>query len=105
MAEYTTADAKKFITDRFRAEGDFAFLSDAELSDVLDTLLKEDEAYQAEAADSEDGVYDEDEAYDRLFALLQQKFPALKMYCMRLAEDYLDFAEQYLVSIDAIEWE
>lgn len=105
MAEYTTADAKKFITERFRAEGDFAFMPDADLSAVLDAVLAEDEKYQAESAESEAGVYDEDVAYDRLFAMLQERFPQFKMYCMRLAEDYLDFAEQYLVSIDAIEWE
>jgi len=26
-------------------------------------------------------------------------------YLMRLVDDYMDFMEQYLVSIDAVEWE
>ena len=49
--------------------------------------------------------YDDDAAYEALYADLQQRFPAYKMYAMRLSEDYLDFAEEYLVSVDAIEWE
>lgn len=36
---------------------------------------------------------------------MQAQFPAYKMYAMRLSEDYLDFAEEYLVSVDAIEWD
>jgi len=27
------------------------------------------------------------------------------MYCMRFVDDYLDYSEQYLDSIGAIEWE
>ena len=43
--------------------------------------------------------------YEMLIAALQNKYPNYKMYAMRLAEDYLDFSEEYLVSVDAIEWE
>ena len=53
----------------------------------------------------EDGEYDDDAAYEALYAHMQARFPEYKMYAMRLSEDYLDFAEEYLVSVDAIEWD
>ena len=52
-----------------------------------------------------DVEYDDDAAYEALYAHMQARFPEYKMYAMRLSEDYLDFAEEYLVSVDAIEWE
>lgn len=95
-------EMKAFILDKFQKEGDFAFLKEGELEEMVDAMLDLDAAY---AESIGEGVYDDDEAYDALFEALQKKYPDYKMYCMRLAEDYLDFSEEYLVSIDAIDWE
>ena len=40
-----------------------------------------------------------------MLAEVNKKFEKYKTYLMRLVDDYMDFMEQYLVSIDAIEWE
>lgn len=95
-------EMKAYILDKFQKEGDFAFLKEGELEDMVESMLELDTAY---AESIGEGVYDDDEAYDALYAALQKKYPDYKMYCMRLAEDYLDFSEEYLVSIDAIDWE
>ena len=85
-------EMRAYILDKFRKEGDFDFLKEGELEAMVDALLQEDQAYLASLP--EDGEYDDDAAYE-----------AYKMYAMRLSEDYLDFAEEYLVSVDAIEWD
>lgn len=103
MEEININEMKAYIMNKFKAEGDFDFLKDGELDKMVDTLLNEDAAYQEEIG--EDGVYDDDAVYERMFEKLKATYPEYKMYCMRLAEDFLDFAEEYLVSIDAIEWE
>ena len=36
---------------------------------------------------------------------VSSKFSRYQTYLMRLVDDYMDFMEQYLVSIDAVEWE
>ncbi len=95
-------EMKAYILNKFETEGDFAFLKEGELRDMVETMLDLDAAY---AESIGEGVYDDDEAYDALYEAMQKKYPDYKMYCMRLAEDYLDFSEEYLVSIDAIEWE
>ena len=105
MEENTIIDRnqmKAYILNKFRNEGDFSFLKDDELEDMVDTMLDLDAAYAQSIGED---VYDDDDAYDALYDALQKKYPDYKMYCMRLAEDYLDFSEEYLVSIDAIEWE
>ncbi len=95
-------EMKAYILKKFQAEGDFAFLKEDELDAMIEVMLDLDSAYGESVGDD---VYDDDEAYDALYAGLQERYPDYKMYCMRLAEDYLDFSEEYLVSIDAIEWE
>lgn len=93
---------RAYVLDKFQKEGDFDFLKEEELAAMVDTMLELDAAYAESIGDD---VYDDDAAYDAMYAALQEKYPDYKMYCMRLAEDYLDFSEEYLVSIDAIEWE
>ena len=96
-------EMRAYILDKFRKEGDFEFLQEGELETMVDAMLAADGAYMATLP--EEGEYDDDAAYELLFVDLQNRFPAYKMYAMRLAEDYLDFAEEYLVSVDAIEWD
>lgn len=93
---------KEYILDKFTKEGDFDFMRD-KLPEVIDVMIDLDEAYIDSLGENDD--YDDDAVYDAIFPELQRRFPDYKMYCMRLAEDYLDFEEEYLVSIDAIEWE
>ncbi len=96
-------EMRAYILDKFQKEGDFDFLQEGELEAMVDAMLAADAAYMEPLP--EDGEYDDDAAYEALYADLQQRFPAYKMYAMRLSEDYLDFAEEYLVSVDAIEWD
>ncbi len=94
---------KGYILDKFKAEGDFDFLKEGLLEEMVKEMLSLDQAYMAKLG--EDDEYDDDDVYDMLFAAMQKKYPDYKMFAMRLAEDYLDFAEEYLVSVDAIEWD
>ena len=96
-------EMRAYILDKFQKEGDFDFLQEGELEAMVDAMLAADAAYMEPLP--EDGEYDDDAAYEALYADLQQRFPAYKMYAMRLSEDYLDFAEEYLVSVDALEWD
>lgn len=97
-----TEAMRAYILDKFEKEGDFAFFKEGELARIVDAMIGLDKAY---AEDVGTGVYDDDEAYEKMYPALQAQFPEYKMYCMRLCEDYLDFSEEYLVSIDAIDWE
>ncbi|MBR5291296.1 MAG: hypothetical protein IKU32_00105 [Clostridia bacterium] len=94
---------KAYIIEKFKAEGDFDFLKEGLLEEMVSEMLSLDQAYMAKL--SEDDEYDDDDVYDILFSAMQKKYPDYKMFAMRLAEDYLDFAEEYLVSVDAIEWD
>lgn len=100
--EYDTKAMRDYVLNKFRTEGDFEFLKEGELERMISTLIDVDEQYQASIG--EDGVYDDDDAYEQMFRKLCAEFPEHKMYCMRMVEDFLDFSEEYLVSIDAIEW-
>ena len=53
----------------------------------------------------EGGVYDDEAAFELLFEGLKERFPQYQMFCMRLAEDYMDAVEEYLDSIGALEWD
>lgn len=97
--------AKEYITGKFRAEGDFEFIGADVLDEIVAQLVATDDKYMQDNGIYDGGVYDEDEAYELLLACLRSKFPQYAMYAMRLTEDYMDFAEEYLASIDAIEWE
>ena len=94
---------KAYIIEKFNAEGDFDFLKEGLLEEMVTEMLSLDQAYMAKLGEEDE--YDDDDVYDILFAAMQKKYPDYKMFAMRLAEDYLDFAEEYLVSVDAIEWD
>ncbi|MDR0839946.1 MAG: hypothetical protein LBN26_00955 [Christensenellaceae bacterium] len=96
-------EMRTYILDKFRKEGDFKFLKEGELERMVDALLALDQGYMDTLG--EEAEYDDDAAYDILFAGMQAQFDNYKIYAMRLSEDYLDFVEEYLVSVDAIEWD
>jgi hypothetical protein len=99
------SEMKKYILGKFTAEGDFDFLKEGELTAIVDALLELDEEYMKKSGADDGAVYDDDEAYELIFAGIQKRFAQYKMYAMRLVEDYMDFAEEYLASVGAIEWE
>lgn len=104
-ADVDMGEMKKYVVDKFAAEGDFSFLKPGELDAMVDALIALDDEYMKKSGAEEGEVYDDDAAYEVIFAGMQKRFPDYKMYAMRLAEDYLDFAEEYLGSVGAIEWE
>ncbi len=104
-ADIDLAEMKKYILGKFEAEGDFSFLKEDELPRMVDALLALDEQYMQQSGADAGEVYDDDAAYELIFAGMQKSFAQYKMYAMRLTEDYMDFAEEYLASVGAIEWE
>ena len=96
-------EMKAYILNKFNVEGDFDFLKDGLMEELVDAMLAIDQSYLAKLGEDDD--YDDDDAYDLLYEGMQKKYPELKMYAMRLSEDYLDFSEEYLESVGAIEWE
>lgn len=95
-------EAQSFIMEKFHNAGDFSFINDEDMADIIKILLKLDEAYLDEIGD---GVYDEEVIFERMISSVNKQFDKYKTYLMRFVDDYMDFMEQYLVSIDAIEWE
>ena len=96
-------EMKAYILNKFNVEGDFDFLKDGRMEELVDAMMAIDQSYLAKLGEDDD--YDDDDAYDLLYEGMQKKYPELKMYAMRLSEDYLDFSEEYLESVGAIEWE
>ena len=103
MPDIDKGAMRAYVLDKFVKEGDFDFLKSGELNEMVDAMIELDTAYMDSL--TEDAMYEDDDAYEKLFTSMQERYPQYKMYCMRLAEDYLDFAEEYLVSVGAIEWE
>ncbi len=104
-ADVDVNELKKYILDKFVAEGDYDFLKEGELPQMVDVMLELDDAYMRESGADSGAVYDDDAAYEAIFAGMQRRFAQYRMYAMRLTEDYMDFAEEYLASVGAIEWE
>lgn len=96
-------EMKAYILNKFNVEGDFDFLKDGLMEELVDAMMAIDQSYLAKLGEDDD--YDDDDAYDLLYEGMQKKYPELKIYAMRLSEDYLDFSEEYLESVGAIEWE
>ena len=96
-------EMKAYILNKFNVEGDFDFLKDGLMEELVDAMMAIDQNYLAKLGEDDD--YADDDAYDLLYEGMQKKYPELKMYAMRLSEDYLDFSEEYLESVGAIEWE
>lgn len=105
--EYSQAEAKAFILAKFMEQGDFpAIMSEEQIGSLVDEVMALDEAFMAKTGVNDGQVYDDDAAFDAMFAEMEQKHDGdIKMYMMRLVEDYMDYNEQYLNSIGAIDWE
>ena len=95
-------EAAAAIARDFENEGDFDFMKEEERAALIEKLAELDLAYMDEIGDD---VYDEDVIYERLYAAAEEACPQYKTYLMRFVDDYMDFMEQYLVSIGAVEWE
>ena len=96
--------AKDFIAGKFRNAGDFDFIPDEQLEEIISALVAIDDEYLRKIAE-DDSPYDEEYVYERMLKSVSSKFSRYQTYLMRLVDDYMDFMEQYLVSIDAVEWE
>ena len=103
--EYSIENAKKYIKQRFVEQGDFLILKEEVFDRMLDRAVELDEAFMEQSGVNDGEVYDDDKAFEYLFEEMQKSFEDQKMYCMRFVEDYLDYSEQYLESIGAIDWE
>ncbi|MEL7608986.1 MAG: hypothetical protein AAGU74_05730 [Bacillota bacterium] len=104
MDQQEKAKVVAFAKERFRGLGDYDFLPSMDLDAMIDAFVSMDAEYMREAGVDQGGVYDDEAAFDRLFAGMKERFNQYQMYLMRMTEDYMDIFEEYLDSIDAIEW-
>ena len=105
MEEYSRADARAFVANKFAEQGDFNILPKDVFERMLDKVMELDEAFMAEAGVNDGAVYDDDQAFDYMMEKLQAAFPEQKMYAMRFVEDYMEYSEAYLENAGLIEWE
>lgn len=106
MQEYNAEQAKEFILGKFTEAKDFLDIVSAdELAAMIGRVMAFDEAYMHASGADEGEVYDDDDAYDFMHEKMSEQYADHKMYMMRFVEDYMDFNEQYLESIGAIDWE
>ncbi len=104
--EYNAEQAKAFILQKFTEADDFLEIVRADaLAEMVDSVMAFDAAYMHASGADADEVYDDDDAYDFMHEKMSEKYADQKMYMMRFVEDYMDYNEQYLDSIGAIEWE
>lgn len=104
MDQQEKAKVIEFSKARFKGLGDYDFLPPKDLDAMVDALVSMDAEYMREAGVAEGGIYDDEVAFDRLLAGMKERFSQYQMYLMRMTEDYMDIFEEYLDSIDAIEW-
>ena len=98
-------EAKAYVLNCYLEQGDYAFLPEGMLDELVTKILALDEAYMEQTGVNEGAEYDDDAAEAALCTQLKEAFPDFQMYLQRFTEDYLDFHEEYLESIGAIEWE
>ena len=104
--EYNAAEARAYILGCFAEQGDFAeIVDDKTLGEMLDAVMALDAAFMKETGADEGAVYDDDAAYDYMHEKMSAQFADLKMYMLRLVEDYMDYNERYLDSLGLIDWE
>ena len=105
MEEFNKDEARRFIAEKFAAQGDFNILPKDVFEKMLDKVMALDEAFMAESGVNDGAVYDDDQAFDYMMKGLQAAFPEQKMYAMRFVEDYMEYDEAYLESAGLIDWE
>ena len=105
MEEYSVENARAYIKNCFVTQGDFLILEPSVLDAMLACAMEADERFMEQSGVNDGAEYDDNAAYAYLFDALTKSFPEQKTYCMRFTDDYLDYSEQYLDSIGAIEWE
>ncbi len=98
-------DARKYLLERIQKQGDYDFLPEGVLEDMLDTLIALDETFMQQTGVEQGEAYDDEAASDAIFEGMVAAFPDYRMYMMRLTNDYLDYNEEYLDEIGAIDWE
>ena len=105
MEEYSKAEARAYIANKFSEQGDFNILPKNVFEKMLDKVMDLDEAFMAETGVNDGQVYDDDQAFEYMMKGLQEAFPEQKMYAMRFVEDYMEYDEAYLESAGLINWE
>ena len=105
MEEFNKDEARRFIAEKFAAQGDFNILPKDVFEKMLDKVMALDEAFMDESGVNDGAVYDDDQAFDYMMKGLQIAFPEQKMYAMRFVEDYMEYDEAYLESAGLIDWE
>ena len=105
MEEYSKADARAYIADKFIQQGDFDILPRDVFDKMLDKVMELDEAFMAENGVIDGAVYDDDQAFEYMMKRRQEAFPEQKMYAMRFVEDYMEYSEAYLERAGLIDWE
>lgn len=98
-------EAQTYILDHIKELGDYDFLPCDTLKEMVLKLSALDEEYMEQAGVNAGGEYDDNDALEYLAKALKAAYPDYEMYMHRLCEDYLDYNEEYLDSIGAIEWE
>jgi hypothetical protein len=105
MEEYSKAEARAYIANKFSEQGDFNILPKDVFEKMLDKVMELDEAFMAETGVNDGQVYDDDQAFEYMMKGLQEAFPEQKMYAMRFVDDYMEYDEAYLESAGLIDWE
>ena len=105
MEEYSKAEARAYIANKFSEQGDFNILPKDVFEKMLDKVMELDEAFMAETGVNDGQVYDDDQAFEYMMKGLQEAFPEQKMYAMRFVEDYMEYDEAYLESAGLIDSE
>lgn len=102
---FESEKAFEFILGKFKELKDYDFIKEDNFREMVKRVIELDREYIETSGAEEDGVYDDDEAFEFMQGKMKEEFPEYKMYMMRLVEDYMEYEEEYLESIGAIEWE
>ena len=63
-------EMKAYILNKFNVEGDFDFLKDGLMEELVDAMMAIDQNYLAKLGEDDD--YDDDDAYDLLYEGMQK---------------------------------
>ncbi len=98
-------EEKTFVLNRFIEQGDYAFLPEGLLEEMVEKILVCNEAFMERSKVNEGAAYDDEAACEALHQDMIEAFAEYKMYMLRFTEDYLDYFEEYLESTGSIEWD